>query len=161
MGLGWESWLFLFATLNSTTLFFVTLYSVVKLSDFECRYIPPRTLCSIMNICFVVELLSHSFLTVLFLVSGQYVAALLNAPLFLYNYHKSREPTDFVAGSKIRTTEKGVVPDEVLQTLSGHKQEGFCKLGLFLFAFFYYIYRIMLVMVQGSESTRVFVQLVD
>lgn len=78
-------------------------------SDLECDYINPIDLCNKLNqvrthiptskavplihlflyLQFVLpEMLAHAFLTLCFLLSGQWLAFLLNAPLVGYNVNK-------------------------------------------------------------------------
>jgi hypothetical protein len=82
-------------------------------SDLECDYINPIDLCNKLNqvhppssptgadhscLCvfspqFVLpENIAHAFLTTLFLVSGQWIAFLLNAPLLAFNVNKYDVP---------------------------------------------------------------------
>ena len=74
-------------------------------SDLECDYINPIDLCNKLNqvrklklqpsskltaIKFVLpENIAHAFLALLFLLSGQWTAFLLNAPLVAFNANKS------------------------------------------------------------------------
>lgn len=75
-------------------------------SDLECDYINPIDLCNKLNqvaksfgllfyeltscnLQFVLpENIAHAFLTIIFLLTGQWVAFLLNLPLMLYNANK-------------------------------------------------------------------------
>jgi hypothetical protein len=74
-------------------------------SDLECDYINPIDLCNKLNqvrflsffigpridafLEFVLpENIAHAFLTTLFLISGQWTAFLLNAPLLAFNVNK-------------------------------------------------------------------------
>jgi protein cornichon len=77
-------------------------------SDLECDYINPIDLCNKLNqvnffffplilmananpscLQFVLpENIAHAFLTILFLISGQWTAFLLNAPLLAFNVNK-------------------------------------------------------------------------
>jgi len=89
-------------------------------------------------------------LTTLFLVSGQWIAFLLNAPLLAFNVNKYGVPlvipylvpqSDVLAFSRIRNKNHMYDATEIFRTLSGHKKESFIKLGFYLLSFFYYLYR--------------------
>jgi hypothetical protein len=96
------------------------------------------------------ENIAHAFLTILFLVSGQWIAFLLNAPLLAFNVNKYDIPmsfpspvprSDLLAFSRIRNKNHMYDATEIFRTLSGHKKESFIKLGFYLLSFFYYLYR--------------------
>lgn len=83
-----------------------SIQQIIMFSDLECDYINPIDLCNKLNqvgslldfiphtnICppvqFVLpENITHAFLTLLFLLSGQWVAFILNLPLVLFNANK-------------------------------------------------------------------------
>jgi protein cornichon len=96
------------------------------------------------------ENIAHAFLTILFLVSGQWMAFFLNAPLLAFNVNKYDDPMAFLfptswsdvpAFSRIRNKNHMYDATEIFRTLSGHKKESFIKLGFYLLSFFYYLYR--------------------
>lgn len=81
------------------------LCQIIMFSDLECDYINPIDLCNKLNqvslsalcttggidvhIQFVLpEMIFHAFLTTLFLLSGQWTALILNAPLVAFNVQK-------------------------------------------------------------------------
>lgn len=97
-------------------------------SDLECDYINPIDLCNKLNqvhflfcisnpsfsclrpltrfscLQFVLpENIAHAFLTVLFLLSGQWIAFLLNAPLLIFNANKyvARQPHNVIAITRV------------------------------------------------------------
>jgi hypothetical protein len=89
-------------------------------------------------------------LTTLFLLSGQWIAFLLNAPLLAFNVNKYDVPlvipyvvpqSDVHTFSRIRNKNHMYDATEIFRTLSGHKKESFIKLGFYLLSFFYYLYR--------------------
>ncbi|KAJ3575050.1 hypothetical protein NP233_g1341 [Leucocoprinus birnbaumii] len=117
-------WLFLFAVLMAAGLLFCMVFFIIMFSDLECDYINPIDLCNKLNQFVLPENLAHAFLTVLFLISGQWTAFFLNLPLVLWNADK---------------------------TLGGHKKETFFKLGFYLLSFFYYLYRMIVALIAESE----------
>ncbi|KAG9090977.1 COPII-coated vesicle protein [Ceratobasidium sp. UAMH 11750] len=78
---------------------------------------------------------AHAFLTLLFLLSFQWIALLLNIPLVAFNVNKVRQNNHTYDAT------------EIFRTLSQHKKESFIKLGFYLLSFFYYLYRMILALI--------------
>ena len=92
----------------------------------------------------------HAFLTLCFLLSGQWLAFLINAPLLAYNANKyvhthsahiSCESLLLTPRFRIRLGNHMYDATEIFRTLPNHKKESFIKLGFYLLSFFYYLYR--------------------
>lgn len=85
-------------------------------------------------------MIAHTFLTTMFLLSGQWLAFLLNAPLLAFNINKCalrplpRRAAADASGLHGRVVNKQQSYDatEIFRTLSGHKRECFIKLGFYL-----------------------------
>nr|ODN93160.1 ER-derived vesicles protein ERV14 [Cryptococcus depauperatus CBS 7841]ODO02682.1 ER-derived vesicles protein ERV14 [Cryptococcus depauperatus CBS 7855] len=108
-------------------------------SDLECDYINPIDLCNKLNQFVLPEMIAHAFLTLCFLLSGQWLAFLLNAPLVGFNVNKIMAKNHMYDAT------------EIFRTLSGHKKESFIKLGFYLISFFYYLYRMILALISESD----------
>ncbi|KAI6112034.1 cornichon [Pisolithus croceorrhizus] len=132
-------WLFLFAVLMAAGLLFTMVFFIIMFSDLECDYINPIDLCNKLNQFVLPENIAHAFLTLLFLLSGQWFAFLLNLPLVLYNINKIRNKVHMYDAT------------EIFRTLSGHKKESFLKLGFYLLSFFYYLYRMIVALISENE----------
>lgn len=111
---------------------------------------------------------AHATLTLFFLLSGQWLAFLFNAPLVAFNVNKcvlpgSSKLTRYSPKARLtmkvglsnpfrylaplsRVMNKNHMLDatEIFRTLSQHKKECFYKLGFYLISFFYYLYRCVL-----------------
>lgn len=93
------------------------------------------------------ENIAHAFLSLLFLLSGQWIAFLFNAPLVVFNANKcvsfTLNATFLLILPSYRIRNKAHMYDatEIFRTLSAHKKESFIKLGFYLLSFFYYLYR--------------------
>lgn len=99
---------------------------------------------------------AHALLTVLFLLSGQWLSFLWNLPLLAFNVHKYA-PRSFVLSKRTNESEFKIThheplcrvqsqnhmydATEIFRTLGVHKKESFIKLGFYLISFFYYLYR--------------------
>lgn len=127
--MSWEGWLFILSVLVSAGLLFTMVFYIIMFSDLECDYINPIDLCNKINDFILPEIAVHSILTLLYLLSGQVIAFLINAPLLLYNINKYRSGNYLLDAT------------EIFRTLSQYKKESFIKLGFYLMLFFYSLYR--------------------
>ncbi|KAJ3335778.1 hypothetical protein HDU93_004444, partial [Gonapodya sp. JEL0774] len=105
---------------------------IIMFSDLELDYVNPIDLCSKLNQFVVPEMAAHAFLTVLFLGSGSWIAFILNAPLVAYHVNKYINQKHVYDAT------------EIFRTLPSHKRECFIKLAFYLLSFFYYLYRMIL-----------------
>jgi len=137
--MGATGWLFLFSVLMAAGLLFTMVFFIIMFSDLECDYINPIDLCNKLNQFVLPENIAHAFLALLFLLSGQWIAFLFNAPLLAYNINKIRNKNHMYDAT------------EIFRTLPNHKKESFIKLGFYLLSFFYYLYRMILALIQDSE----------
>ncbi|TFK74031.1 ER-derived vesicles protein ERV14 [Pluteus cervinus] len=129
------AWLYLFSILVSAGFLFCTVYFIIMFSDLESDYVNPIDLCSRLNPLVVPEHGAHAVMTTLFVLSGQWVAILLNAPLVAFNVNK--------------ILKKGHVydPTEIFRTVERHKMEVYIKLAFYLVMFFWYLYSFIAVLV--------------
>ncbi|KAH6914330.1 ER-derived vesicles protein ERV14 [Coprinopsis sp. MPI-PUGE-AT-0042] len=132
-------WLFLFSVLMVAGLLFCMVFFIIMFSDLECDYINPIDLCNKLNQFVIPEHAAHAFLTVLFLLSGQWIAFILNAPLVAWNANKIVNKNHMYDAT------------EIFRSLGGHKKETFIKLGFYLLSFFYYLYRMIVALIAESE----------
>jgi len=137
--MGGTGWLFLFAVLMAAGLLFTMVFFIIMFSDLECDYINPIDLCNKLNQFVIPENGAHAFLTFLFLISGQWIAFLLNAPLVAFNVNRIRNKNHMNDAT------------EIFRTLSGHKKESLFKMGFYLLSFFYYLYRMIVALISESE----------
>lgn len=82
----------------------------------------------------------QAFITFLMLISGQWLALILNLPLVAYNVNK------FVK-NQIRLD-----ATEIFRTVHRYKTESFVKLVCHLLLFFYYLYSMIMAIVVSDES---------
>jgi len=137
--MGGEGWLFLFAVLMAAALLFTMVFFIIMFSDLECDYINPIDLCNKLNQFVLPENIAHAFLTLLFLLSFQWIAFIINAPLVAYHANKILKKNHMYDAT------------EIFRTLSSHKTESFVKLGFYLLSFFYYLYRMIVALISESE----------
>ncbi|KAF4577082.1 hypothetical protein EYR40_009557 [Pleurotus pulmonarius] len=137
--MGGAGWLFLFAVLMAAALLFTSVFFIIMFSDLECDYINPIDLCNKLNQFVLPENGAHAFLTVLFLLSGQWIAFGLNLPLVVFN------------ALKIQKNNHMFDATEIFRNIPDHKRESFIKLGFYLLSFFYYLYRMIVALIAESE----------
>lgn len=114
---------------------FAMVFYIIMFSDLECDYINPIDLCQRLNSFVLPEMGAHALLTVLFLLSGQWLSFLWNLPLLAFNVHKVQSQNHMYDAT------------EIFRTLGVHKKESFIKLGFYLISFFYYLYRMILALI--------------
>lgn len=69
------------------------------------------------------------------LLNFEWVGLLLNLPLALYHAHRVRESRHWFD------------PTEIFRRLPEHKREAFVKLTFYLLCFFYFLYRMILALI--------------
>ncbi|TCD66547.1 COPII-coated vesicle protein [Steccherinum ochraceum] len=117
----------------------IALIQIIMFSDLEVDYINPIDLCNKLNQFILPEHIAHAFLCVLFLICGQWIAFLINAPLLAFNINKIRGGNHMYDAT------------EIFRSLPSHKKESFIKLGFYLLSFFYYLYRMIVALIAESE----------
>ncbi|KZP19581.1 cornichon [Athelia psychrophila] len=151
--------LFLFAVLMAAGPLLTMVFFIIMFSDLECDYISPTDLCNQLNQFVLPEMAAQAFLALLFLISRQWIAFLLNLPLIIFHARK-RDTTSSRPASRrnIRNrshtydaTEMYMYDATILDTLSGRKTESFVKLGFYLLSFFYYLYRMIVALIVQNQ----------
>ncbi|XP_074596012.1 cornichon-like protein [Brevipalpus obovatus] len=85
-----DSALFTFALFDTGFLLFLAVYFLITISDLDCDYINSRMCCSKLNPWVLPEIVCHSLLLVLLLLTGHWFFFLVNAPIvawIIYRYY--------------------------------------------------------------------------
>ncbi|PWN26600.1 hypothetical protein BDZ90DRAFT_233206 [Jaminaea rosea] len=130
-----EGWLYLLAVLIAAALLFTMVFYIIMFSDLECDYINPIDLCNKLNQFILPEMIVHASLTLLFLLSGQWLVFLLNVPLVAWNAKKVMDKNHLLDAT------------EIFRTLNSHKKQAFIKLAIFLLSFFLYLYKMIVALI--------------
>ncbi|RHZ79011.1 hypothetical protein Glove_152g28 [Diversispora epigaea] len=133
-----EALLFLFGTIMAAGLLFMMVFFTIMFSDLECDYINPIDLCNKLNQFVLPEMLAHAFLFFLFFINASWIASLINVLLVAYNIQK------------ISSNRHMYDATEIFRTINHHKKECFIKLGFYLICFFYYLYRMIVALINES-----------
>ncbi|KAJ2658368.1 hypothetical protein IWW48_004043 [Coemansia sp. RSA 1200] len=134
------AFIYILALIMAGVLLFGAVYFVIMLTDLECDYINPIDLANNLNTYVMPDLAAHMVLLVVFLLLGEWMSMLLNLPLAAWNVTKVVNNRQFYDAT------------EVFRTLSKHKRENFVKVGFYLVCFFYYLYSMIITLV--NESTH-------
>ncbi|XP_020837838.1 protein cornichon homolog 4 isoform X3 [Phascolarctos cinereus] len=87
-----EAVVFVFSLIDCCALIFLSVYFIITLSDLECDYINARSCCSKLNKWVVPELIGHTIVTVLMLISLHWFIFLLNLPVATWNIYRDTQP---------------------------------------------------------------------
>ncbi|CAF5222114.1 unnamed protein product [Rotaria magnacalcarata] len=80
--------LFGFAMVDNILLLFISVYNIITLSDLEIDIINVRQACSKLNQTFLPEVALHVILTVLFIISNNWLIFILNILLDFWFVYK-------------------------------------------------------------------------
>ncbi|KAB1258582.1 Protein cornichon-like protein 4 [Camelus dromedarius] len=129
-----ETVVFVFSLLDCCALIFLSVYFIITLSDLECDYINARSCCSKLNKWVIPEVVGHTIITVLMLISLHWFIFLLNLPVATWNIYRL---------IMVPSGNMGVFdPTEIHNRgqLKSHMKEAMIKLGFHLLCFFMYLY---------------------
>ncbi|XP_039197635.1 protein cornichon homolog 4 isoform X1 [Crotalus tigris] len=136
-----ESMVFIFSLIDCCALIFLSVYFIITLSDLECDYINARSCCSKLNKWVIPELIGHTIVTVLMLISLHWFIFLLNFPVATWNIYRC---------IMVPSGNMGVFdPTEIHNRgqLKSHMKEAMIKLGFHLLCFFMYLYSMILALI--------------
>ncbi|KAJ2548796.1 hypothetical protein EV175_004692 [Coemansia sp. RSA 1933] len=134
------AFIYILALIMAGILLFGAVYFVIMLTDLECDYINPIDLANNLNTYVMPDLAAQMALVLVFLLLGEWTSMLLNLPLAAWNVTKVINNRQFYDAT------------EVFRTLPKHKRENFAKVGFYLICFFYYLYSMIITLV--NESTN-------
>lgn len=77
--------------LGTASLLFCSVYALILFADLTVDHINPIELCDLVNRLVVPEYLGHLALTLIIVVRGLFIPAILNVPLVLFHVWRYRE----------------------------------------------------------------------
>lgn len=135
---------YIIALIGDALLAFLSVYHVIAFDELKTDFKNPIKHCKIMNSQVIPEYGLHFIITLLFLAGGDWMAVLINLPLFVYNFNRLyqvyvRAPKHKPFIDKISSVYD---PTTIMNSnqLALATKEGWIKLMFNLFAFFFYIY---------------------
>ena len=138
--MGGGAWLFILAVVANCVNLFGQVHFTILYADLEADYINPIELCSKVNRLILPEAALHGIISLLMLLNGFWFVFLLNLPILGYNLNKIYNKTQLLDAT------------EIFRTLGKHKRESFLKLGFYLLMFFFYLYRMIMALINESGS---------
>lgn len=132
--------LFILAVVANCINLFGQVHFTILYADLEADYINPIELCSKVNQLIVPEAALHAIISLLFLLNGYWFVFLLNLPVLAYNLNKIYNKVQLLDAT------------EIFRTLGKHKRESFMKLGFHLLMFFFYLYRMIMALIENSTD---------
>lgn len=128
---------FLIALVIDAVLLFGSVFFLIMFSDLECDFANPIELCNKLNALILPEYLLQAFLTGMFLLTFRIVPLVVHSVITAYNYSKYRRGKHLFDAT------------EIFRTVPVHKIESFVKMIIYLLSFFYFIYRLVISLVDG------------
>lgn len=126
---------YIVALLFDAFLIFFAIFHVVAFDELVTDYKNPIDQCNSLNPLVLPEYAIHILFNILFLLSGQWLALILNLPLIAYHINRYRSrPVMSVSGLYDPTT---IMNGDALTKC---QREGWFKLAFYLVSFFYYLY---------------------
>jgi len=139
--MSWTSWAYISALILVVTLVLLAVYLLILLTDLESDYLNPVDLCNKMNMFILPEMGVHAFISLSLLLTGNYLSFLLNLPLLAYNI------------SKIIGNKQFLDATEIFRNLNSEKMEWGIKLGFYLFSLFFYLFKMISVLIEENSSS--------
>ncbi|EEB07181.1 cornichon family protein Erv14 [Schizosaccharomyces japonicus yFS275] len=106
----------------------IQIFFIIMFSDLEMDYINPIDLCNKLNRLVAPELMSHSTMTILFALTGQWMLTILNLPLLIWNVRSVINKTHILDAT------------EIFRQLNRYKRDTFVKIAHYLILFFVLLY---------------------
>lgn len=121
--------------LGTAALLFCSVYSLILFSDLTVDHINPIELCQLINRLILPEYIGHVALSVLILLRGLYIPALLNVPLILFHLWRYKERQHLLDNTSI------------FNDVSSERRISLAKLTTHLLLFFVYLYCFILALI--------------
>lgn len=134
------AWLFILAVVTNCINLFGQVHFTILYADLEADYINPIELCSKVNQLVMPEAALHGIVSLLMLLNGYWFVFLLNLPVLAYNLNKIYKKMQLLDAT------------EIFRTLGKHKRESFMKIAFHLLMFFFYLYRMVMALIENSET---------
>nr|AAK15762.1 cornichon [Boltenia villosa] len=142
MAFTFAAFCYIAAIILTAFLIFFAIWQIIAFDELKTDYKNPIDQCNSLNPLVLPEYAIHIFFTLLFLWGGEWVTVALNMPLIGYNvWRYLHRPVMSAPGLYDPTT---VMNADVLTYCM---REGWCKLAFYLISFFYYLYRMIYVLV--------------
>ncbi|KAI8869395.1 ER-derived vesicles protein ERV14 [Ramicandelaber brevisporus] len=137
----WDAIAFLLGLIMAGGLLFGAVYVVIMLTDLECDYINPIDLCNNLNTLVMPLLGVHLFMTVMFLLTGCWLAFIINAVFLGWQMYKVSLRRHLFDAT------------DIFRQLNARKWDEYFKVGFFLLSFFYYLFAMIFSLIEANQDT--------
>ncbi|KAH9424588.1 protein cornichon [Dermatophagoides pteronyssinus] len=135
MAFGFTAFTYILALILDAFLIFFSVFHVIAFDELKNDFKNPITQCNTLNPLVLPEFGIHIFFNILFLICGEWLTLIINAPLIAYHIHRyMNRPVMSSPGLYDPTTIMNA------DQLSRATKEGWGKLAFYLLSFFYYLY---------------------
>ncbi|GMM51937.1 cornichon family protein [Starmerella bacillaris] len=131
----WSPLIYTIGSILNAVNLFTQGYFLVLYGDLEIDYINPIDLCNKINPYVIPDMLVHLSLCLILLLTGHFWTFLFNVPLLVFNYLSYRSGRSVLDAT------------EIFKTVSKYKRNSFIRLIFHLFAFFYYIFNMIIAII--------------
>ncbi|CAG2176885.1 unnamed protein product [Oppiella nova] len=125
-------------------LIFFAVFHVIAFDELKTDFKNPIDQCNTLNPLVLPEYGVHLAFNVLFLIAGEWLTLLLNAPLIAYHIYRYKT-RPIMSGPGLYDPTTIMNADQ----LSRAMREGWIKLGFYLLSFFYYLYGMIYSLIQN------------
>lgn len=146
---------YVLALIGDAFLIFLSVYHVIAFDELKTDFKNPIEHCKLMNPLVLPEYAIHLFMTVVFLLCGEWITVMINIPLLAYNINRLyqvfvKSPRSRPFFDRISTVYD---PTNIMNSdqLAKATKEGWIKLFFNLFGFFYYIYGLISTLVSAES----------
>ncbi|KAJ7160532.1 cornichon [Mycena crocata] len=131
-----------FTVLLAAGLMLSSVFFIIMFADFELGYIDKVDLCRTLNKFVVAEHFAHTFLAVALLLSGQWLAFIVNTPMVAYNLRQMRSKRDVFDIYDISQNKTW------RRLPAWYKYRSLAKLVFYLLSFFFHLYCMTVALIQ-------------
>lgn len=135
MAFNFPAFSYIIALIVDAFLIFFSLFHVIAFDELKTDYKNPIDQCNSLNPLVLPEYILHITFNVLFALSGEWFALMLNIPLLAY--HINRYRTRPVMSNSGLYDPTSIMNADILTKC---QREGWIKLAFYLLSFFYYLY---------------------
>jgi len=136
---------YIVALISDVFLIFFSIFHIIAFDELKTDYKNPIDQCKSLNPLVLPEYLLHILITLLFLLSGEWLSLAINLPLVAYHVNRYlNRPVMSGPGLYDPTSIMGA------DSLNRYQKEGWLKLLFYLLCFFYYLYGMIITLVSKA-----------
>jgi len=136
MGFTYAAFAYIVALILDAFLIFFAVFHVIAFDELKTDFKNPIDQCNTLNPLVLPEYAIHIFFNFLFLLGGEWLSLLINAPLIAYHIHRYKNRPLGMSGTGLYDPTTIMNADQLGRAM----REGWIKLAFYLLSFFYYLY---------------------